>query len=244
MNLVIDQGNTVTKMALFDSLELVELSLYDTFNAAICNAFLRKQNVEIEACIFSSVAEVTEDILIYLNNKFEKFLVVDRDTKLPIENLYKTPNTLGADRIAAVVGAKEFFENKNVLVIDIGTAITYDFITEEGAFLGGNISPGITHRFKALHFFTGKLPLVDRYGALPDIGFSTETAIRSGVVKGVAYEIDSYINEYKLRYTNIEVFLTGGHAGFIKTQLKNNIFVEPNLVLKGLNRILNYNVYN
>jgi len=241
VNLVIDQGNTITKVGVFDNETLLDVFLYEKLlEANTCENLL--QSYEIDRCVFSSVINVPKSILYYLENNIKNYLFLDKEVSLPISNNYRTPETLGADRLAAVVGAKVIYPVHNVLTIDIGTAITYDFIDSSNTFLGGNISPGINQRFKALHYFTDKLPLVDRYGDIPDVGYDTDTALRSGVLKGIVYEINSYIEEYKLRYTNIEVILTGGHSKPIQSELKNNIFVEPNLVLKGLNRILNYNI--
>jgi len=240
VNLIIDQGNTVTKVGLFDKDTLLRTNMFETFDVTTCVDFLSRNKVN--KCIYSTVTNIIDEVYGHLCNKISDFLFFDKNISLPIKSIYQTPDTLGSDRLAAVAGANELFPENNILVIDAGTAITYDFIDNNGIFQGGNISPGIKQRFKALHTFTDKLPMVDRHGLLPDLGYNTDTSIRTGVVKGVLYEINSYINEYKLRYTNIQVFLTGGHCDLIKSQLKNNIFVEPNLVLKGLNRILNYNV--
>lgn len=240
MNLVIDQGNTVTKVALFDNEALKVLDFFETFDLKICEKLLAEN--QIDRCLYCSVVNTDKKVLSTLEQRIPGFIFMNNELNLPVINFYRTPDSLGSDRIAAAVGAHMIFPNKNILIIDIGTAITYDFVDSEGIYIGGNISPGIRQRFNALHHFTDKLPLVDRHGEIPEIGYDTETAIRSGVIKGTVYELDSYINDYKLRYSNIEVILTGGHSKYIQSELKNNIFVEPNLVLKGLNRILNYNV--
>lgn len=241
MNLVIDQGNTVTKVAVFENDTLIEVFLFETLNVEDCQKVLTEFNVK--HCIYSTVAQQQNELIEMLEEQVPFFIFFENGgTKVPIVNLYKTPKSLGKDRLAAAVEAVEQFPQKQVLVIDAGTAITYEFIDELGAYLGGNISPGITMRFKALHSFTGKLPLIDRHGVCMDVGHDTETAIRGGVLNGVVYEIDSYIDDYKLRYPNFEVILTGGHAVFLESKLKNNTFVDVNFVLKGLNRILNYNV--
>ncbi|MGL4492132.1 MAG: type III pantothenate kinase, partial [Tannerellaceae bacterium] len=156
--------------------------------------------------------------------------------------LYKTPNTLGRDRLAAVVGAHSIKPGHNLLVIDAGTAITYEFLNAEGCYMGGNISPGMKTRFKALNYYTQKLPLLNEDGDTPDLGDSTETAIRSGVVNGVVFEIDGYINSLRSKYSDLFVFLTGGHSFYFERRLKNSIFADINLVLIGLNTILDYNV--
>lgn len=240
MNLVIDQGNTVTKVAIFEADALIETFLYEVFDVNICSSLLA--NYPIRKCLFCSVVDMSPEILAHLNNNLPDFMFIDENTLLPIRNKYKTPKTLGKDRLAGVVGANEIFPGKNVLIVDIGTAITYEFIDSLSTYYGGNISPGITMRFKALDKFTGKLPLIDRYGDLPEMGYDTETAIRAGVIHGVVHEIRSYIESFSTKYPDIEVVLTGGHAKYIESQLEKSIFVDINLVLKGLNRILNYNV--
>ena len=240
MNLVIDQGNTVTKVAVFNTNVLIETFLYEVFDASICSLLLA--NYSIKSCIFCTVIEPSSEVLSFLDNKIPNFLFIDENTALPIKNGYKTPKTLGKDRLGAVVEANALFPKKDILVVDVGTAITYEFIDKQAIYSGGNISLGITMRFKSLNAYTEKLPMIDRFGDLPDIGYDTETAIRAGVIKGVIYEIRGYINEYTTRYPDIEVILTGGHTRYIESQLKKQVFVDINLVLKGLNRILNYNV--
>jgi type III pantothenate kinase len=171
-------------------------------------------------------------------------IFLDENTPIPITIRYKTPATLGKDRLAAAAGANYLQPHKNILVIDAGTAITYEFIDSKGVFTGGNISPGMTTRFRALNHFTGKLPLVNETDDVPFIGDSTETAIIAGVVNGIIYEMDGYIDALKTRYEDFFVFLTGGHSFYFERRLKNHTFAESNLVLTGLNRILEYNAEN
>lgn len=163
-------------------------------------------------------------------------------TPLPIQNKYSTPSTLGTDRLASVVGA--YFHDSNklcpALCIDCGTAITYDFITADGQYLGGNISPGVSMRLRSLHEFTSRLPLVDKDGEIPPIGNSTETAIRSGVITGVRHEIIGYIDTYKVKYPDLNVFFTGGDAINFVYPSKKCTFVDDFLVLKGLHIILEH----
>ena len=160
---------------------------------------------------------------------------------LPIQIKYKTPKTLGVDRIAAVCGAIDIFPNKDSLVIDAGTAITYDFVDRQGNYEGGAISPGIEMRFEALHTFTERLPLVTKTGDLPLIGSSTETCIRSGVLNGAIAEMEGIIINYKQLYPDLGVVLCGGDSLFFENKLKPTIFAAPDLVLSGLNRILLHN---
>jgi type III pantothenate kinase len=163
------------------------------------------------------------------------------NTPLPIENRYLTKETLGKDRIAAVVGAYDLYPNQNLLVIDAGTAITYDFINEKGQYLGGNISPGIEMRFKALNYYTGKLPRVQPKEWNKLYGSTTEEAILGGVLNGVVFEVDKTIESFKEFYKNLKVIITGGDAEFFDNKLKNSFFVNFNLLALGLNRILEYN---
>jgi type III pantothenate kinase len=173
--------------------------------------------------------------------KASKKILLNHLLPLPIQINYKTPETLGVDRIAAVCGAIDIFPNRSSLVIDAGTAITYDFIDGHGNYEGGAISPGIEMRFEALHTFTERLPLVTKNGDLTLIGNSTETCIRSGVLNGVVAEMEGIINNYKQLYPDLGVVLCGGNSFFFENRLKPTIFATPDLVLSGLNRILLHN---
>ena len=163
------------------------------------------------------------------------------DTPIPIKIGYGTPRTLGADRLAAAVAAKEMYPGKNLLIIDAGTAITYDFLSQDGIFTGGNITPGKQMRFESLHNQTARLPLVDENGDCPLTGYDTPSAIRGGVMRGIAYEMNGYIRDYKKIYPDLSVLLTGGDAPLFEQELEGKYTAERHLVLKGLNRILYYN---
>ena len=189
--------------------------------------------------IISSVGEVNPEYMEMLQKRVTNFLELTAKTPLPITIDYKTPETLGKDRVAAAVGAYIQKPGRNLLIIDAGTAITYDFVDADGVYRGGNISPGMTIRFKALHTYTKRLPMLDERGELPEIGYSTDTAIRAGVISGIVREMDSYITDYKKKH-HVLAFLTGGHSFYFESRLKNSIFADGNLVLKGLNEILNY----
>ncbi|MDO5571065.1 MAG: type III pantothenate kinase [Bacteroidales bacterium] len=240
MNLVIDQGNSKTKIAIFDNNDQKEIFEADFIEKEIITSILQKY--EIENCIFGTVKNVEDTILNFLKDKFKHFILLNSSTPLPVKLGYKTPSTLGMDRVAAVVGANAETPDCPVIVIDAGTAITYDFITKDGVFEGGNIAPGMKMRLKSLNEYTDKLPLVDAKGETPIVGYNTETAIRSGVVNGICYEIEGFISQIKAIHPSVLVFLTGGDAFFLSEKLKCLFFVDKNLVLKGLNRILNYNV--
>ena len=169
------------------------------------------------------------------------YMVVNGKTSIQIANRYRTPQTLGADRLAAVVAA--FSQtHSNTLVIDIGTAITYDFINDRGEYLGGNISPGMNLRFLSLNEHTSRLPLIESEGEHPQFGVDTETAIRCGVIDGMRHEIQGYISEFSLKYHNLSIFLTGGDQIYFDEEIKKRTFADKYLVLKGLNEILRYNI--
>jgi type III pantothenate kinase len=239
VNLIIDIGNTVTKIAIFDKDVLIEV-FYDGDRSFDCLSEISNK-YRIEKGIVATVTDVSPEVRKQIQMCASPILWLDKETKLPIVNLYKTPETLGYDRIAAVVAANDIFPGRDILVIDAGTAITYEFIDAAGQYHGGNVSPGLQMRFKALHQYTGRLPLVQLEGEMPPIGESTETAIRCGVLKGIEYEITGYITSFKDKYPNLLVFLTGGDNFSFDTKVKNSIFADKFLVLKGLNRILNCN---
>lgn len=202
---------------------------------------LKDEHIQLNQAILSSVKPVDEDLIRFLSQNFQLFIELDQHTPLPIENLYKTPETLGKDRIAAAVGANELFPGQNVLIIDAGTAITYDVVSEKNEFLGGNISPGLQMRFKALNQFTGKLPLINYSDEFQLIGRNTEDAIRAGVQNGILYEIERTIETFNRNYENLQIVMTGGDSIFFDKKLNYSIFVHFNLTLIGLNRILEHN---
>ncbi|HLV15649.1 MAG TPA: type III pantothenate kinase [Xanthomarina sp.] len=240
MNLIIDIGNTLVKFAVFQQDELVfQTSGEDNLFKNKFENILKKYP-KIEKCIISSVGKMDEQALDFVKKRL-KILVLNSETKLSFKNLYGTPKTLGVDRLALVSAASREFPNKNCLVIDLGSCITYDFINKENCYLGGAISPGLRMRYKSLNNFTAKLPLLET--KLPEnvIGDSTESAIHSGVVFGILNEIDGFIDNYKQKFSDLTVILTGGDAYFLSKQLKNSIFANSNFLLIGLNHILQFN---
>ncbi|MDR2119210.1 MAG: type III pantothenate kinase [Tannerellaceae bacterium] len=243
MNLIIEQGNTSTKVAVYTGEGQIQTScIYKEFGYAALKPLFEKY--DLRQGIMSTVIEPDCSLLSFLNDFLPHFIFLDEHVPVPIKTQYRTPGTLGKDRLAAVVGAHYLHPGENILVIDAGTAITYELIEAPGIYRGGNISPGMTTRFKALNHFTGKLPLFQEEEEIPQIGYSTKTAIQAGVVNGIAYEMDGYINDLRRKYTSLLVFLTGGHSFYFARRLKNSIFADINLVLTGLNRILEYNVEN
>jgi type III pantothenate kinase len=202
---------------------------------------LKEEHEQLNKAILSTVRPADEELLAVLNQQFDQFIELDHTTDLPIENLYGTPESLGKDRLAAAVGANELFPNTNLLVIDAGTAITYDLVSENNQFIGGNISPGLEMRFKALNHFTGKLPLISSKDNFSTIGKNTEEAIRAGVQNGIIFEIEQNIAFFNRNYQNLQIIMTGGDSNFFDKKLNYTIFVHFNLTLIGLNRILEYN---
>lgn len=239
MNLVIDIGNTSIKAAIFDENQLVETIYQPGHSLEFLSDYL--VSFPVDCAIIASVVELDERGREWLKNLDIPILKLDYTTPIPVINLYETPETLGYDRLAAVVGANEQFPGRDILVIDAGTAITYEFIDAQSRYHGGNISPGMQMRFKALNQYTSRLPLVEAKGRILSMGVDTETAIRSGVIKGIEHEISGYITSLKHKYPELLVFLTGGDEFSFDTNVKNIIFADSFLVLKGLNRILNYN---
>ncbi|MDR2628341.1 MAG: type III pantothenate kinase, partial [Dysgonamonadaceae bacterium] len=218
MNIVIDQGNASAKVALFDKDKLMVSFIYKPLRKEQMEKILNQYSPRYG--ILSAVADVPSAVTDLLKKRLERFIELDGQVSLPVEVMYRTPETLGKDRLAAVVGAQSIHPRCNILVIDAGTALTYEFLDASGKYWGGNISPGMTTRFKSLKSATKRLPLLDEQGSIPEIGYDTETAIRTGVVKGMIYEMDAYITEYKLKYPGLFVFLTGGHSFYFETKLK------------------------
>ncbi len=239
MNLIIDVGNTRIKSAVFEGDILKEVFFFDTDDIL---SEIKKilKNFAITQAIMSNVGAISTEILDKLQQLI-KVIVVSAATSIPFVNLYKTPNTLGIDRIALIAGAVKQFPNRNVLVIDAGTCITFDFVNTRNEYLGGAISPGIQMRFNALHHFTANLPLLNKRELKNPIGTSTKDCMNSGVVNGVVNEIDGVINQYKIKYSDLTVVLTGGDTNFLSKQLKSSIFANQNFLLKGLNEILIFN---
>ncbi len=240
INLVIDIGNTRTKLALFNQHDLMFSVPIEQLTVNHLQ-MLKDEHIQLNQAILSSVKKVDEDLIQFLSQNFQLFIELDQHTSLPIANLYETPETLGKDRIAAAVGANELFPGQNVLIIDAGTAITYDVVSEKNEFLGGNISPGLQMRFKALNQFTGKLPLINYSNEFQLIGRNTEEAIRAGVQNGILYEIERTIETFNRNYENLQIVMTGGDSIFFDKKLNYSIFVHFNLTLIGLNRILEHN---
>ena len=239
MNLIIDIGNTSTKIAIADG---KEIRFFQRFSElAITDLMSITSEYKPKRGIVSAVGEIPVNAVDWLKQNIPLH-IAGPNTNIPIKNDYSTPETLGFDRLAGVVGANYLFPDRHVLVVDIGTAITYDLVTRQGVYKGGAISPGLRLRFKALNSYTTKLPLIEKYEVVDIIGSSTVECISSGVINGTALEIDGYIDKISSIYDDCMVVLTGGDAYFLANMLKNSIFVNPFLMVIGLNRILEFNV--
>ena len=240
MNLVIDIGNTLVKMAVFqgDILIKKKISLRPDFLKNLEE--LEQKYQKPVNVILSSVSKTASKWLQKLEDGSRLFIL---NQQLPqvFTNLYATPNTLGNDRIALVSAASKHFPAENVLVIDAGTCITYDFKNNKNEYLGGAISPGMEMRYKAMHNFTENLPLLDREEEIKLIGNSTNYCMHSGVIYGITFEIDGIIAAYQGQYKDLTIILTGGDAQFLCKRLKNSIFANSNFLLEGLNYILEFN---
>jgi len=246
MFLIIDRGNTLLKIALFEGHEMKQLWTFAEYSATAFNQLLANIKNAFgmlpDHGILSDVSGKNDDW--FSPNAGVSLLKLNSSTPIPIKLNYKTPETLGKDRIALAVGASTLYPDKDILVIGTGTTITYDFINKEKEYQGGAISPGIMMRFRALHTFTGKLPLINPVATAELIGNSTENSILSGVINGSQAEVKGIINTYQERYPHLRIILTGGDMNYFDKYLKSNIFAVSNLVLLGLKDILRYNVEN
>jgi len=240
MNLIVDVGNTLIKLAVFKAgeLQMKKVNIKSDFLDTLSE--IKIKYPQITHCIISSVGKISEAHLVKLKKEYE-VLVLNHATKIPFQNNYATPETLGVDRIGLISAAAVEYPNKNVLVIDAGTCITYDFISEENVYRGGAISTGLQMRYKAMHTFTEKLPLLEAESIEKLVGNSTISSMHSGVFNGIIYEIDGFITSYKTTFKNLTVILTGGDAHFLRDRLKNDIFATSNFLLQGLNHILEHN---
>jgi type III pantothenate kinase len=237
-NLVIDIGNTNTKVAIFEQGELTYTAHYAAIEPETLDNLISDHCVD--KVIISSVKTNSEEWEAGLKEKTQ-LIYFNTGMTSGIHNHYRTPKTLGPDRLAAVIGANQLYPGKNNLVIDGGTCITYDWVDADGNYFGGSISPGLNMRYKALNHYTAVLPVVNADDAFSkNSGDDTETAIRSGVQNGIKFELTGFIESYTTNKHELNIILTGGDSIFFDTLLKNSIFApyiknEPHLVLKGLN---------
>ncbi len=239
MNLVLDIGNTRTKAGWFDQGRMAGSSRFEALTPVILAGILAREPVDM--MMVSSVSQSYRDMFSHAIKGSGMTLFLDHSTPLPLEIDYGSPETLGHDRIAAAVGAWCIMPHFPILVMDLGTAITIDFVSAAGQFRGGNISPGLHTRFRSLHEHTARLPLVEADETFPEFGSDTRTAIAAGIQQGIIFELNGYISLFEKRYPGCRNILTGGDAGFFAGKLIKPILVYPDLVLTGLNYILEFN---
>ena len=240
MNLIVDIGNTATKIAVMDSNNQVVARRRVEHLSSEMTAALLDEYPYIDKAIVASTGVGDECVCEVLRRKVAYFLEFAPTTDIPLKNGYKTPETLGADRLAAAVGAQVLYGERNMLIVDFGTAITYDLVTD-GVFRGGNISLGMGARFKALHDYTSSLPLCEPTDEKIEFGQTTREAVEQGVMSGIEYETEGYIAEFCKKYDDLCIIFTGGDAKNFVNRIKNTIFANCDLTLCGLNRILEYN---
>jgi type III pantothenate kinase len=241
VNLCIDWGNTRVKAGIFDNDgKVIETKHFSDAEAGSAILSLLDTYKPAKG-IMSTVVNGTAEVEGLVSGHTRAFMKLDNNTRVPIMNAY-TGESLGSDRLGLAVGAYTLHPDKNNLVISLGTCITYNFVQKNKAFRGGAISPGLQMRLDAMHEFTNRLPKVKVDGELLLLGYDTETCMRSGAVYGMAAEIDGMVNEFASQYPDFNAILTGGDTAFFATKLKSKIFADPDLLLKGLNIILTYNV--
>lgn len=240
MDLVIDIGNSLHKMALFSGNgELIDFRQSDQLRKSDFDLWFEKN--EITQAILSSVGVCNEELTTSLKHR-TRLVIFDYMTPTPLNICYDHPETLGSDRIAGAVAAHSRFPTSDNLVIHAGTCLVYDFVDRNGYYWGGAISPGIEMRFKALHHFTAKLPLQSYRDIDFFTGNSTQYSIESGVINGVLHEVNGFITQYLKKYPELKVILSGGDAERLQKLIKNTIFADQKFVLKGLHKILQFNV--
>lgn len=241
MNLIVDVGNTNVKLAVFQDNDVIHKETVHMDEVEIKIQELKNKYPLLSKAIISSVGNLSQIQYSNISKNF-KTIVLSHSVKVPFKNKYKTPHTLGVDRIALVSAAVLKYPNKNVLIIDAGTCVTYDFINEKNEYLGGAISPGISVRYKSLNNLTANLPLLKRKTPKKLIGNSSKESIHSGVINGISIEIDGIVNKYHKKYKDLTVILTGGDSDFLSKRLKSSIFANSNFLLEGLNFILEFNL--
>ena len=238
MNLALDLGNTRLKAGVFKRHHLIQSFFLDYQKI---NDFDTMIDISvIDKIAITTVKNLPESLSNLLNQWNKSVLIVDANTPLPIKLKYDTPNTLGSDRICNAIAGSTIFPNQNVLIIDLGTCNKYDFVDEYGNYLGGSITAGFKMRLDAMHEFTANLPLVKTEQTDDFIGKSTKTSMETGTYWGVVGEINEFVRQYHSRFNDTKVVATGGYLSYFEKVLKNFIFADPNLTLKGLNSILNF----
>ncbi len=243
MILTIDVGNTNIKVAVFERFNLLDKFVFQKNNFQNNFKIIFKKYPNHLKAVVSSVSLSEDDDILWLKKQIH-VIEINSKTKFPFKNDYSTPKTLGIDRMVLAAGAVIEYPNQNILIIDAGTCITYDFITNKNEYLGGAISPGLSMRYQALHDYTAKLPLLENNPPESFIGNSTNQSIYSGVVNGLCYEIEGFISEYSVKNEQFTIILTGGDAIFLANRLKSTIFADENFLLKSLHQLYTYSLQN
>lgn len=243
MIITIDIGNSFVKVAVFEEVELVEKVIFtqDEVEKKFLKIF--EKYPKLTHAVYSSVGKMTTELEKIIENNVQ-LIKIDTSFAFPFVNLYETPHTLGVDRMVLASGASLMFPQKKCLIVDVGTCVTYDFISENNEYWGGAISPGIRLRYEALHNFTAKLPLLTKKQPDDFIGKNTNEAIHVGVIHGLILEIDGFISKYSVNNQDLTVILTGGDANFLANQLKSTIFADENFLLKSLQKLHSYSSQN
>ena len=233
-----DFGNTRLKAAIFNNDELKEIIYMQDDLPGTIETILK--TFQPDRSILSSVINHNNESITLLSKKTQ-FHQLGHLSRLPFTTPVGKPETIGADRLALAAAAVQYFPGKNNLVIGLGSCITYNFINQSHEFIGGSISPGLEMRLKSVHQFTAKLPLVKATWNVPLIGYDTNTNISSGIVIGMAKEIDGIVEAYSEKFSNFNVLLTGGDIVHLGSHLKKKIFADPELIFKGLYAICKAN---
>lgn len=239
---VIDIGNTRVKIGSFEKGKLVNIVSFEA--EPVRNFYLQLTAPSLGNCILSSVTDVPDHVLSYIKGKSKLFISLDAKTPLPVKNKYKTPDTLGNDRLALAAGAAYLYPDRPCLVISAGTCITYNVIDKKGVFHGGAISPGLNMRFRAMHDFTAKLPLLLPSETAYITGATTEESMQAGVLQGIAGEIERFTALAKQQYADICIVLSGGDSQYLADKIDMEADVVPDLALFGLYEILKFNEKN
>ena len=240
MHLCIDIGNTRCKYAIFDNGQIVKSNILSAFEQFYFKDLI-EQN-KIKNVMISSVKKIAFLPFKGILRPDVQLIELDDQTALPFNNLYMTPKTLGKDRLALVSGARKLYPEENLLVVDAGTCITYDFIDKDNNYHGGNILPGLNMRLKAMHHFTDKLPMLELNHPVDFLGRDTSSAMMTGVVDAANFELEGFRKAYEEQFGLLRLLVTGGDTEYFETKIKSRIFVHPDLMMIGLNEILEYNL--
>lgn len=243
VDLVLDNGNTLLKLAVFKQNEICWIERGKVADLErMLQEIPEKYAKSISRIALSNVGSFPKNALTQLKS-IAPVLIVEKSLRFPFINAYKTPETLGIDRMVLASGAIAVSQGKlPILIVDVGTCITYDYINSEGIYEGGIIAPGLNMRYKAMHQYTNALPLLQPLEIDKTIGQSTDECMHLGVLQGVYYEIQGYLDNFQRNNKSLTIFLTGGDAKWLSEKLKNHIFADPNLLLKGLKHLLDLNM--